>query len=224
MVATIFGVRYWATRFIVTLLVLIADLPAWAQVSCGDPPKDVPVYIQEQLKGDAEGKAQALTRVLGGLEIKGSVDASRTELYEQHRNLDQHQIDMYFMWVSCQAIMADRTLTTADKLKMWTQVRSAFGSSTIGDARPIRNPNAFYQYGEAVADVQGAVISQANGTVTFQIVHTTGKADPTRDVEYQDWVLTCPDLPAPKANEIVGQFSGTLVGEACRIVRKATTS
>jgi hypothetical protein len=223
-VAAIYDQRYWVTGCILVLLSLVTGLPALAQVSCGDPPKDVPAYIQEQLKGDAEGRAQALTRILGGLEIKGSVDASRTELYEQHRNLDQHQIDMYFMWVSCQAIMADRTLTTVDKLMMWTQVRSAFGSSTTGDARPTRNPNALYQYGDAVADVQGAVISQANGTVTFQTVHTAGKADPTREVEYQDWVLACPDLPAPNANQIVGQFSGMLVGETCHIIRKATTS
>jgi hypothetical protein len=223
-VATISEMRHWATGFIFVLLSLMAGLPASAQVSCGDPPKDVPAYIQEQLKGDAEGKAQALTRILGGVEVKGSVDASRTELYEQHRNLDQHQIDMYFAWVSCQTIGADRNLTTADKVEMLRKVRSAFGSSATGDARPTRNPNALYQYGDAVADVQGAVISQASGTVTFQIIHTAGKADPTREVEYQDWVLTCPNLPAPKANEVVGQFSGTLVGETCHIIRKATPS
>ena len=63
-----------------------------------------------------------------------------------------------------------------------------------------RDPNALYQYGEPVADVQGAIISQANGTVTFQAVHTAGKVDPTREVEYQNWVLSCPNLPAPRPN------------------------
>jgi len=83
-----------------------------------------------------------------------------------------------------------------------------------------RDPNALYQYGELVAEVQGAVISQANGTVTFQTVHTSGKADSTHEVEYQNWVLSCPDLPAPCPNTMVGQFSGMVVGEKCAIVRK----
>ncbi len=223
-VSAIHSQRHRIACCILGLFLLMIGFAASAQTPCGDAPKDVPAYTQEQLRGDAEGKAQALTKMLGALEIKGSVDASRTELYEQHRNLDQHQIDMYFMWVSCQAIMADHTLSTGDKLKIWTQVRAAFGSSTTGDARPTRNPNALYQYGDAVAEVQGAVISQANGIVTIQSVRPTGKADPGREVEYQDWVLTCPDLPAPRPNVIVGQFSGLLVGETCRIIRKATTS
>jgi hypothetical protein len=84
---------------------------------------------------------------------------------------------------------------------------------------PPRNPNALYQYGEAVAEVQGAVISQANGTVTFQAIHTAGKADPSREVEYQDWVLRCPDLAAPRPG-VFGQFSGVVAGATCTIVRK----
>ena len=92
----------------------------------------------------------------------------------------------------------------------------------IPDTPPTRNPNALYQYNEAVAEVQGAAASQANGTITFQFVRTTGKADPTREVEYQDWVLSCPDLPRPKPNEFVGQFMGVLAGEVCRIIRKRT--
>jgi hypothetical protein len=198
----------------------LPSLPAFAQDICSDAPKDVPQYIQEQLQGDVEGKAQALTKLLAGAEIKGIVNTNKTELYEQHKNLDQHQIDMYFSWVSCQAIMADKTLSTAYKLKMWMQVRSAFGPSNVSDRQPARNPNALYQYGEAVADVQGAVISQANGTVTFQTVHTAGKADPAREVEYQDWVLSCPGLPAPKPNVLVGEFSGMIIGEACNILRR----
>ena len=73
---------------------------------------------------------------------------------------------------------------------------------------------------ESVADVPGAVISQANGTVIFQMICTTGLADPTREVQYQDWMLNCPDLPRPAPNTFVGQFSGMIVGEKCSIIRK----
>jgi hypothetical protein len=74
--------------------------------------------------------------------------------------------------------------------------------------------------GESVADIQGAIISQANGTVAFQTVRTAGKADPTREVEYQDWVLNCPNPPRPAPNVIVGQYVGMLVGETGRVIRE----
>jgi hypothetical protein len=86
----------------------------------------VPKFIQDQLKGDVEGKAQVFTRLLGDAQLKGTIDTSRTELYQEHGNLDQHQIDMYFMWVSCQTINADKKLTTSEKIKLWTEVHSAF--------------------------------------------------------------------------------------------------
>jgi hypothetical protein len=60
-------------------------------------PKDVPLATQQQLKGDVEGQAQMLTTLLGTAQVKGAIETSRTELYEQHTNSDHHQIDMYFM-------------------------------------------------------------------------------------------------------------------------------
>jgi hypothetical protein len=190
--------------------------PALGQTLCGDAPKDVPILTQEQLKGDAEGKAEMLTRLLGSGQLKGAVDASRMELHEQHRDVDQHQIDMYFMWVACQFI--DRTVPAPEKLKAWLQVRSAFPTPP---PTPPHNPNALYQYGEPVADGQGAVIDRAHGVVTFQGLRTAGKADPTTEFEYQDWILSCPDLPTPPRNAFVGVYSGVVVGAKCSIVRKA---
>jgi hypothetical protein len=76
-------------------------LSARAQVSCGDASKDIPLSTQEQLRGDVEGKAQALTKLLGDAEVKGSVEASREELHQQHPNVDEFQMDMFFMWISC---------------------------------------------------------------------------------------------------------------------------
>jgi hypothetical protein len=66
-----------------------------------------------------------------------------------------------------------------------------------------RNPNALYQDGEIVAEVDGAVPSQGNHIMTFRTVRTHGKADKNREVEYQDWVLNCPDLPGPPPNVTV---------------------
>lgn len=191
--------------------------PARADAVCGPAPSQVPTMSQEQLKADAEGKAQILTKLLPGAQIKGAVDMSREELYQEHQNVDQYQINMYFMWVSCQTIMSDTKLSTADKIRLWTDVRNAFPNPSSSNVMPQRDPNALYQYDEKVGDVQGAVVSPANSTVSFQVVRSNGKADPTRNVEYQDWKLSCPDLPRPGPNEIVGQFIGMVVGLKCTI-------
>jgi hypothetical protein len=191
---------------------------AKAQISCGEAPKDVPVSVQEALKGDLEGKAQVLSKLIGDAQIKGKIESTRNEIHQEHQNLDQYQLDMYFMWVACQTLNSDKLLSTQDKIKLWTDVLLTFNSRPTPTRS--RNPNALYQYGEAVADVQGAIIAQAQGIVTFKSVHTGGKADPSREVEYQDWVLMCPQLPAPPPGAIVGQFSGMVVGSTCTIVRR----
>lgn len=193
---------------------------ASAEVFCGDVPKDVPISTQDQLKADVDGKAQLLTKLLGNAQIKGNIDSSRTELYEHHKNIDQHQIDMYYMWISCQTITSDKSISTEEKTKLLFAMYASFNSKAGGELKIARNPNALYQYGEPVAEVQGAVISQANGIVTFQALHTSGKADKAREVEYQDWVLRCPQLPAPAPNVVVGQFIGMVAGATCDIIRK----
>ena len=233
--------RSWVFPLSVIMPLVSANMPAIAQVACGDMPKDLPLVTQEQLKGDTEGKAQLLTRLLGGAQIKGTIDNSRAELHEEHKNVDQHQIDMYFLWVSCQTISADRTLSTADKVRLLLEVYAASAPHPEPPLAPAsapppavppptpavpptphaaRNPNTLYQYGEAIADVQGAVISQADGVVTFQSARSNGKADTKREIEYQDWGLACPDLPRPPPNVIVGQFVGLVVGMRCTITRK----
>jgi hypothetical protein len=51
---------------------------------------------------------------------------------------------MYFMWVSCQTIMSDKSLSTPDKLKLWTETRSAFNGpiGTDGGSRQPPGPLA----------------------------------------------------------------------------------
>jgi hypothetical protein len=104
----------------------LGNFSAVAQNACGNTPNEVPVETQETLKGDVEGRAQMLTKLLGAAQVKGAIETGRKELYEHHQNLDQHQVDMYFMWVSCQVIMSDKTLPTGDKIKLWNSVKPTF--------------------------------------------------------------------------------------------------
>lgn len=82
-----------------------------------------------------------------------------------------------------------------------------------------RDPNSLYQYNEIFAEVQGAVIDQPNGIVTFQVINMNGKANPAHEIQYQDWDLICPDLPTPDPG-FSGHIFITSFGLECRIVRK----
>lgn len=99
-----------------------------------------------------------------------------------------------------------------------SQFRNSQPSPTV---KPERNPNQLYQYGEAVADVEGATVKQGNGIVIFQVIKTNGKADQGKNVEYQDWILHCPVLPAPPPNASVGLYIGMVAGPTvCNIIGK----
>lgn len=158
-----------------------------------------------QIQGDVKAELGGLARRLGAnAEVSGKGAINRSEF----EGLTQEATAI--------ALSDDRGC----RERLFGRMFDAATSAPVAPAQPARNPNALYQYGEVVAEVQGAVISQANGSVTFQVVRTFGKANPTREVEYQDWVLTCPHLPTPPLGAIVGQFNGMLAGERCTIIRK----
>ena len=159
--AQVFTSQIRSTRLAFTLCVVllcVSFIPgvSVAQSLCGDAqPKEVPALIQEQLKGDVEGQANLVTRWLGSGQLKGAVDTSRMELHEKHNDVDQHQIDMYFMWVACEFINSDRNLSGAEKAKAWVQVRSAF---------PPQSRPPIIQQQRPPTDTRGD-----DGTVTRQI-------------------------------------------------------
>src|SRR5258706_5935173 len=140
-----------------------------AQVLCGDQPKDVPLEVPEQLKGDVEGKAQLFTKLLGQAELKGTVDATKREVYQKHRDIDKSQIDRYMAWVSCQNIMSDRSLNAIEKNRLWIDVyrelRSERGSWNIDFLRKLRIKQTSISY---VRSVLGTPISDNNGLALFE--------------------------------------------------------
>src|ERR1700676_347805 len=97
------------TAVILSMWIFICcPVAALAQtVNCGEQPKELPPDVQERIKGDVEGKAQLFTKLLGSAQLKGTVEASKTELQQKYRDVDKAQMDRYMSWVSCQSIMQD---------------------------------------------------------------------------------------------------------------------
>jgi WD40 repeat protein len=111
----------WRTAAILWMSIFFCcPLAALAQtVNCGEQPKELPPDVQERIKGDVEGKAQLFTKLLGSAQLKGTVEASKTELQQKYKDVDKAQMDRYMSWVSCQSIMQDKDLTTLQKNKLW---------------------------------------------------------------------------------------------------------
>ena len=102
---------------------LCCPAAAFAQVvDCGRQSTELPPDVQERIQGDVEGKAQLFTKLLGDAALKGTVEASKTELQQKYKDVDKAQMDRYMSWVSCQSIMQDKTLTTSDKNRLWVEL------------------------------------------------------------------------------------------------------
>jgi hypothetical protein len=93
-----------------------------AAQTCGEQPQNLPIEVQQQIKGDAEGKAKLAVRLLGDASLSGSVESSRRELRQKYDNIDRSTVDRYFLWVTCQQIMNDRSMTTPQKLEEYQKV------------------------------------------------------------------------------------------------------
>jgi len=110
------------SKILLVLPFVLLGSPALGQVSCGEQPRDIPVEVQRQIQGDVEGKARLFTKLFGDASLKGTVQSSKREVYEKHQNLDKSQIDRFMVWVSCQNIMSDPSLTTLQRQQLWRDV------------------------------------------------------------------------------------------------------
>jgi hypothetical protein len=113
---------------------------AQTQINCGAEPRDVPIEVQEQLKGDIQGKAQLFTRLLGDAQLQGAIDSTRHEVNEKHQNLDQSQLDRYMLWTMCQAILADKTLTSQEKVEQYLRVYKTLRPGSSQSEPPTYDP------------------------------------------------------------------------------------
>jgi hypothetical protein len=93
-----------------------------AQVNCGNQPSEVPPDVAQRIQGDVEGKAQAFTKLLGDVNLKGKVDTSRNEVHQKYNDLDKTVIDRYMIWVSCQSILQDKDLKPPERNKLWLEI------------------------------------------------------------------------------------------------------
>ena len=91
---------------------------AWA-IDCGS----VPPVIDETLKGAIEGKANVLSRLLGDAALSGEIDTAKNDIFFKYPDADKTRINAYFLYIMCQSVFNDNTLTEPQKRDEFSRIR-----------------------------------------------------------------------------------------------------
>jgi hypothetical protein len=166
---------FWALALTGVIGATIGIRTAAAQ-TCGEQPQNLPIEVQQQIKGDAEGKAKLAVRLLGDASLSGSVESSRRELRQKYDNIDRSTVDRYFLWVTCQQIMNDRSMTTPQKLeeyqKIYRLIVAPLGATGRVNTPLPSHPNSLVTGRLGLQFRQnGQTVMVEEGTDDVQVVH-----------------------------------------------------
>src|SRR5689334_6543898 len=100
---------------------VVATLAAWltlfavaqAQPSCGEPPR----VDDLTLKGDLEGKAQFLSKLVGDADLKGKIEAARTDIFSKYPKAGEAHSDAYLEYMFCSFVLSDPKLSSQEKFQ-----------------------------------------------------------------------------------------------------------
>lgn len=107
------------TRFIsiASLLIFLMPPQAYSQNVCGSPP-ELPMKAGEtdRIKGNLEGKAQFLSRLVGDASLAGNIENERQTIYQSSDKIFAAQQDAFLLYMFCISVMGDKSLSTQDKI------------------------------------------------------------------------------------------------------------
>ena len=190
--------------------------PAFAEIKCGNQPEIRADNRTESFKADAAGKAQLLSKFLPSAEINGKVEQWTTEQRQQYQNLDQQELRLYTMWVSCQIITTSREMNDAEKNRQWLQVIAAFNQlppnpPPLGTSPRSRREEVFKSFDVSsggnsvrreqicVSAIQGAVIISAKLVAEVRATSTSHEGWGDRQLPASErqacWEVWCSTYP-----------------------------
>lgn len=100
-----------------TLLIILLPSVSLAQHDirdiCGHPPEFTGRLGESaKLKGELDGKAQFLSRLVGDVGFSGTVESERRSLYQSADKISSAQQAAYLSYMLCVIIMKDTSLDT----------------------------------------------------------------------------------------------------------------
>ncbi len=103
--------------------------PAHADDAICGPAPSLPTTANssESLKGQLQGQAEFLSRLVGKAELGGEVEAARTSIYQTSDSFFAAQKDAYLAYMFCVIVLNDKSLSTQDKLDAVNKFKQPVG-------------------------------------------------------------------------------------------------
>jgi hypothetical protein len=170
-------------RIALATLAAFLAVPTFAQTppSCGDPPR----VDDQSLKGDLEGKAKFLSSLVTDANLKGQVEAVRTDIFRNYPEASKTRSDAYLQYMFCSFVLSDTKWPTERKFQALQEFRQAQTSpsvSTSGSQSPgvISGGDANINYGAPPATQPngGSTPSALTGPAPSGTVRTEGNQSP----------------------------------------------
>lgn len=162
----------------------LAFAVAQAQPSCGDPPR----VDDEMLKGDLEGKAQFLSKLVGDANLKGQIETARTDIFNKYPNARATRSDAYLEYMFCSFVLMDPKLPTQEKFRAIQEFRqlaaqpvpSAPQATTRGDQSPavINKGDTNIGFDAAPAPAGASRPAASDQTLSAGAIRTEGNQSP----------------------------------------------
>jgi len=127
--------------------------------ACGDPP----IMADEQLKGDIEGRVQALSRFLGDARLSGQLERNRRDIFDRYGDADQARTNAYLLYQFCLVIMSDTEMSTREKINEIIRIKREISkpvagytvdTETWGSVEAHHNCGAGKLSGDAITDMR----------------------------------------------------------------------
>jgi hypothetical protein len=105
-------------------VLLLGSANAQRASLCGSVPQlSGTLEHDEKLKGELQGKAQLLSRLVGEAELGGQIESSRRTIYQNSERYFAAQQDAYLAYMFCVILMEDTTKTSDQKIKAIQEFR-----------------------------------------------------------------------------------------------------
>ena len=109
------------------LLIISNSIRAQDASTCGNAP---PV-ANETLKGDIRGKAELLSKFIGGSELSGKIETTRTEIFSKYPEAETSRWNAFFQFQVCVLVMSDKSKTQAQKLDALKETQREFSKPIV---------------------------------------------------------------------------------------------
>ena len=115
-----------ATHFRVIIIFLALTCVSYSakgqSLDCGKPP-ELPLKQQEieTLKGDLEGKAHLLSRLVGTGNLKGAIESERNTIWQSASETVAAWKVGYLSYLFCASVMSDKSLTSEKRMEALRQ-------------------------------------------------------------------------------------------------------